>query len=125
MIKIVPKISEEGKKRKEQVEVLEKAYYDAQIALSTFNGKCPHEFRELTNKEIKDKWMSEGAQCLICEGGFGWRCKKSPDSVCHYSSQDGKVELLDGTKVDVPEGHDPKYESDDGCIFCGMPDERK
>lgn len=69
--------------------------------------------------------MSVSANCQGCHQYFGWRCKKSPDGVCHYYSEDGKIELIDNTQVPTPEDHDPDYETDDCCIFCGMPDERK
>lgn len=71
--------------------------------------------------------MSEGADCLVCGENFnmGWRCKISPDSICHYYSKDGKVKMIDNTLVDIPEWHDSKHENEDNCIFCGMPEERK
>jgi len=85
----------------------------------------PHQFRELKPKELADEWMSVGSTCLICGEHFGWRCKVSPDGVCHYHTEDGKVELSDGTLVDPPAEHDPNYETSDSCIWCGHPDERK
>lgn len=55
-----------------------------------------------------------------------WDCEVSPDGKCHYYTNDsGKIELYTGAEVDPPEGHDPKNESDDWCIFCGNPEERK
>jgi len=126
MVKIVQKISEEGKVIKKRIELVERDISELEEDLKSIASKCPHEFRELTDKEKVDRWMSVDAHCLICDNGFGWRCIKSPDHVCHYYSNDGKVELIDGTKVDVPwSDYDAKYESEDGCIFCGMPDERK
>jgi len=93
--------------------------------ITKLTDECPHTFRPLTEKELTDKWMSVSSGCLGCGQYFGWRCKKSPDGVCHYFSEDGKIELIDGTTVPVAESHDPDYETDDGCLFCGMPDERK
>lgn len=93
--------------------------------LANLKEQCTHEMRPLTKKELDDKWMSVDALCVVCGKSFGWRCKVSPDGVCHYFSEDGKVELIDGTFVDIPIDHDPEYETDDGCIFCGHPDERK
>lgn len=69
--------------------------------------------------------VGEGVKCNQCGEWFGWYCPKSEDFVCHYESRDKKVTLIDGERVDVPEGHDPKNESDDYCIFCGSPQERK
>ncbi len=98
--------------------------------------KCTHEkFRPLTKGELTDRWMSIGAYCQICGKDFGWRCKESPDSVCHYESDemdtdgDGNsvygVELITEEYVDIPEGHNPDHENEDSCIFCGLPEERK
>jgi hypothetical protein len=66
--------------------------------------------------------MSVGAFCDDCQTDFGWRCKVAPDGVCHYHIDDGKVELVDGTKVDPP--INPNMDNGD-CIYCGSPDERK
>jgi|688.fasta_scaffold438176_2 hypothetical protein len=63
--------------------------------------------------------------CVICRRGFGWLCKESPDKVCHYYSNDKMVELINGKLVPIPSDHDPKYETDDACIYCGEPEERK
>ena len=62
-----------------------------------------------------------GAFCGICDAYFGWRC---PDTLCHYFTINGRVELIDQTKVDAPLGHDPNHETEDSCIYCGKPEER-
>ncbi len=93
--------------------------------VADLKATCKHEFKPLTPKQLADKWMSEGAHCLICNEGFGWRCKESPDGVCHYFTEDGKVELITGELVSPPPEHDVEYESDDDCLWCGLPDERK
>ena len=93
--------------------------------ITKLTDECRHVFKPLTEKQLGDKWMSVSSVCLGCGQHFGWRCKKSPDGVCHYFSEDGKIELIDGTNVPVSEGHDDQYETDDTCLFCGMPDERK
>jgi len=124
-MKIVKSISESGKELKQQIKYIEQDISEKEEDLHLIIKNCPHEFRELTPKQIKNEWMSESATCLICGTDFGWRCNKSPDHVCHYFSVDGQIELFDGTKVNVPEDHDSSYENDDECIFCGMPDERK
>ena len=60
----------------------------------------------------------------------------SPDGICIYDSQEGEGEyegrrvvrlLIDGEWVIHPL-HEPyigDYETDDSCIFCGHPSERK
>lgn len=40
------------------------------------------------------------AVCVICGHKGGWWCEKSPDNVC-------------------------AYDTDENCIFCGEPEERK
>lgn len=76
------------------------------------------------------------AVCEICELDFGWWCPDSPDHACHYHSEyvekDGAiyriVVLLDGAKdesfldKDVPE---KEHETEDCCLYCGEPEERK
>ena len=89
-------------------------------------NSCPHTFRKLTKKELDDEWMSESAECIVCRCSFGWRCKVSPDGVCHYfTGDDGKVVMIDGSKVDPVEKIDKQDENDDMCLFCGFPEERK
>jgi hypothetical protein len=64
--------------------------------------------------------------CPKCGEYFdGWKCSESPDGVCHYYSDEGKVELIDGSYYSLPENYDADNETDDGCIFCGQPRERK
>lgn len=95
-------------------------------AIKKLKAECPHYFKQLTDKQLADKWMSEGAYCTVCKKDFGWRCKVSPDGVCHYhTTVYSKVILIDGRVVDPPADHDAKYETEDSCIFCGMPEERK
>ena len=87
--------------------------------------QCRHVLRPLTPEEIADQWMSVEAECLVCKTPFGWRCQDSPDGVCHYFSHDGLVKMIDGTMVPVPPDHNGKCETDDQCMWCGMPEERK
>lgn len=87
----------------------------AQDIFTQLEKSCKH--------NIKQKWSS--ATCDICDKYFGWYCPDSPDHACHYYSNEGKVELLDGTLMNVPEDHDPSYETDDDCMFCHQPEERK
>lgn len=75
----------------------------------------------MTKKQLADQWMSVSAYCLVCVSHLGWRCKESPDGVCHYYVIDGEVTLIDGTQVDAPDGCETSIE----CIYCGHPEERK
>ena len=93
------------------------------VKLNRLKRGCKHELIPLTEDQLANKWMSVHATCDICEEDFGWRCKVSPDGVCHYYlGHDGnKIELIDGSKVDPPEGWLDTYD----CIYCGFPEERK
>lgn len=78
-----------------------------------------------------DNYFGEGyAWCEVCGEHFGWYCPKSPDHGCHYFSDNGIVTLNDGTTMQCPPDEDGEpysgdYETDDCCIFCGAPNERK
>lgn len=119
-------------KLSQDAESLKSAILQAKLNLKTASDafyelkrNCICEFKPLTQKQLDDEWISETARCLICGECHGWRCKESPDGVCHYRSKDGKVELLGNRKCDIPPTHDPSNESDEWCIFCDMPEERK
>ena len=124
-MKIVKQISEEGLAFQRKLAELNSQVNTAMNNRNKHTNNCTHELAELTEAELRDTWMSVGAHCLICGTFWGWRCKSSPDSVCHYSSENGKVRMVDGSLVDVPKGHYPERENDDECIFCGEPEERK
>jgi hypothetical protein len=75
-----------------------------------------------------------GSVCKDCGTHQGWYCPKSPDNRCYYFSHLGKiigrksrryVRLNNGTIYYLPEKYDGRNESDDWCIFCGAPEERK
>jgi len=80
---------------------------------------------------IYPDWGS--AFCETCGEDYNWYCPDSPDHTCHYFSTPGEgqfsgtryVTLIDGTAHTLPQEHDPMYETDDQCIFCGDPEERK
>lgn len=122
-------MTKEQKALKVKIEKAEAKVAEAENVLRRLAHSCKHYFRPLTQAEQADKWMSEGAKCEICGANFGWRCKRSPDSICHYHSDEANgnrvVTLLDGTEVPLPVDHDPKYETCDQCLFCGHPEERK
>lgn len=82
----------------------------------------------------QDKWGGYGSlDCDICGINMGWGCAESPDHVCHYFStlRDGVrgVQLYGGVFHVIPELNEPNYkhiyETDDICLFCGQPEERK
>ena len=55
----------------------------------------------------------------------GWDCPNSPDGECHYYSHDNKVALNNGALHVLPINHEKDDETEDMCIFCGEPEERK
>lgn len=55
----------------------------------------------------------------------GWFCPDSPDHACHYFTEDGLVVLTSGDRIQPPPEHDVTGETEDICIFCGLPEERK
>lgn len=76
------------------------------------------------------KQSGESMVCANCNKGFGWHCPDSEDNLCHYYSdfdKDGKrfITFKDGTVKYLPEDHDSADETEDSCIFCQAPDERK
>lgn len=82
---------------------------------------CPHRIGRLR----------DSAKCAICDRHFGWWCPDSPDSVCHYypdfgvAMKEPKIILVDKTIISVPADKADDNYSDDWCIFCGSPEERK
>jgi len=96
-------------------------------------------FQELTSKcEHVNVKSGSSVVCSVCgEHAYGWYCPKSPDKHCYYfteipeEDEEGTqefeefrfVRLRSGElfKLDAP----TESESDDWCIFCGQPEERK
>jgi len=77
----------------------------------------------------EDKWGGM-KNTLTGNSASSWYCPDSIDHHCHYyTERDDKgyyVELVNGDKLyKLPEDHDPDYETDDDCIFCHDPEERK
>ena len=76
-----------------------------------------------------------GSECVICDKDLGLWCQESPDNTCHYYSvkepqiYDEKpryaVELVTGEMHILPKYYKDTYETEDCCIFCGQPEERK
>lgn len=96
------------------------AAVEAEAQYENLRKECSHLIEEV------DGWAS----CVICSLGFGWYCPDSPDHVCHYFTE--KNTLVAGKVALIPAGFalptqeiDPEYETEDKCLFCGNPDERK
>jgi hypothetical protein len=123
------------KDRRALIRSLESKCLDLRRAILKLTEECKHSFSPLSSKDLADEWMSVGARCVGCGKDFGWRCKKSPDSACHYYStcpensysdgQDNYVEGIDGKHYTIPSDHDAHQENEDHCIYCGNPEERK
>lgn len=107
-----------------------------------------------TTKSDPEDSECDCVSCAICGSEFGWWCPASPDHICHYftigSSRGtpnmsgcfeddtpgicGKVMLLSREFVtppgymdndQVPLARMQQFETDDRCLFCGSPRERK
>ena len=111
--------------RKLQIDTLHNEIDSLETKLYELIDTCPHEIKDTMPRVRHPEWGTGSAKCVICGSDFGWYCSKSPDHICYYFTNDrGKVQLKNGTEVDVEE-HDKEYESDDDCLFCHLPDERK
>lgn len=110
---------------KNLIDAAEAVLRDKGLLLAKLREDCAHPMEIISAKQWKAADGCIGAYCPVCSMGFGWRCRKSPDGVCHYESDEGLIELIDGRSVPIPAKHDPDYETSDSCIFCGAPDERK
>jgi len=97
------------------IEELKANYEKAKKLYFDVIKQCPHEI------------IQEGslARCSICGMYFNWYCQESPDHVCHYYSRNELIELVDGSAIPVSKNHDPDNETDDECMFCHLPEERK
>ena len=83
-------------------------------------------------KKGENGWTS--ARCSECGETFGWWCDKSPDKSCHYFTElNGKVpspnvcvKLINDVLFSMPDpNYDRRFETEDCCLFCGEPQERK
>lgn len=113
--------TEEQKTFLEELLRLKKKLKKAKAKYEEFKKDCKHSIAYNHCETFGDG----SAWCSVCGEHFGWYCPDSPDHGCHYDSYQGMVELSDGTKVPVPKYHDADYETDDDCIFCHQPNERK
>jgi hypothetical protein len=95
--------------------------------------KMTEELKALLNSDNKkdwtEQWKYDAAVCDICEVHFGFRCTKSPDTVCHYELKDHTVTLVNGQPFELSdaqkENFEPDYHNEDSCVFCWSPRERK
>lgn len=77
--------------------------------------------------------VDSSAWCELCGEDFGWHCPSSPDHCCHYFSErtapgmEPVVKLNNGGTAFLSSEHSENqaYETDDVCLFCGDPQERK
>jgi len=99
--------------------------------------------KEKTIKILKDGCWHEivevgdygGSRCKLCSYRVAlmWYCPDSPDHVCHYFTMSDKlsqlyyVESINGERIFLDKSYkkDGRRESEDSCIFCGDPEERK
>lgn len=84
------------------------------------------------------------AVCVTCDENFGWYCPRSPDHVCHYESypvdnpdNDDQRDVdryvisarQKGVRYYLPWDYTVREcyenETDDHCIYCEQPEERK
>lgn len=101
---------------------------DVSVLKNLWQDICTHE----TIKEPKRKDDSPSAQCDDCSASLGWYCNESPDKTCYYYSSENPlnankrvVQLRNGTVHNLESNHSYEYETDDCCLFCGAPEERK
>ena len=105
-----------------KIQKLRKEIRKLTLELNTLLANCQH-------KMVKTG--SASVECKLCNVWFGWYCPKSPDHTCYYFSEKDKngryIDLLSGVRCYLPKNYEPTagYESDDWCIFCGSPEERK
>jgi len=83
---------------------------------------CPHGAKRVQK--------GDSGVCSECGAGDGsWWCPKSPDNHCYYFSEEAEskrvVLLKNGETFILPADHKHENETDDTCLFCGAPDERK
>lgn len=99
------------------IDILKKQYRDNL-------AECPH---AIAYEADGSSW------CEVCGTDFGWHCPSSPDHCCHYFSErvapgmEPFVKLNNGGVAYLSSDHyeNQAYESDDVCLFCGDPNERK
>jgi hypothetical protein len=128
--KVEPTLNAEQAAFVAKLNKLEDAMKKAKDAYYEASRRCVHAIGYTIDWSWGPECPEGDTYCTICGHHFGHYCPESPDHTCHYFTDDGKIELVTGEKVDPPTNsdgspHDPDYETDDCCVFCGAPDERK
>ena len=118
--------------QQENIKALRKQLAEIQKQIREIERNCKH---VIVQVGAAPKYNDEGsAVCEDCGTWFGWWCPDSPDHTCHYHSYEIEAYLLTARAVELIDGDehifydykgDPQYETDDECLFCGDPDERK
>ncbi len=103
--------------RKARIDELTRQIAELEWKRYAFKKECPHEV-------IQEPLYLDSALCGICGVDFGWYCPTSPDRLCHYETNGGKVLLLDGRRVKAPPGAQNRM-STEWCMYCKDPEERK
>jgi hypothetical protein len=121
-----PELTPDQQAYKDGITILVHERAVVELRLSDARKRCPHVVSRDGTQDYDPEDDGGVATCAICGREFGWWCPDSPDNVCHYFTvgTQGKVKLLAGEFVTSPE-HDPEYETDDRCLWCGQPNERK
>lgn len=78
----------------------------------------------------RSRWGHSGSYCTVCKQHFSWYCPASPDHACHYYSGPAagggrQVALFNEVMYELPAEYDGRWETEDDCIFCHQPEERK
>ena len=111
---------------------LSKSLKAIQSAIGVLQQQYQAEHEKCVNHAIA--YTVDGhAWCEICEADFGWHCPKSPDHACHYFSErvapgmEPYVQLNNGqiAYLSIDHYENQEYETDDCCLFCHDPYERK
>lgn len=110
-------MTKEQEMLKVEIAAIKEQVRRAEIRLGQLTKRCTH---------LIEESPAHAAVCSICGSRFGWWCPKSPDHACHYHTEDGHkmVRLIDGRSAELADDTEGQ-ESDDWCLFCGDPEERK
>jgi len=119
---VTPPLDETQWQFKKGIAAIQTAISALQQQLDDQFEKCPHAIA----------YEIEGSTwCEICGVDFGWHCPVSPDHACHYYSErsvpgmEPIVKLNNGGIAYLSSDYEGDWETDDCCIFCHQPNERK
>lgn len=122
------KVTPEQKYLKDSIYSLKEGIKKASEKLSSLIDSCSHLLRDLTPEEFAHPYMRVETICEICGKDLNvWRCKESPDGVCHYVTDNENpfkqwaVKLLDDRwDYAFPQDDWNKEEEGEDCIYCKM-----